>query len=348
MQKAYIVTGGNGHLGNTIIKLLCLKNEFVRCLVLPNEIAVGIEGLPVEIIYGDVRISDSLDPLFVGLEAFEVIVIHTAGIVSIKSEFNKDVYDVNVQGTMNIVNKCEQYSVKRLIYVSSVHAIPEEKAGNIICETVDFSKENVIGAYAKTKAEATAYVLKHAQMGLDCVIVHPSGICGPNDFGNGHMTQLVMDYLDGRLVACINGGYDFVDVRDVADGIIAAMELGKRGECYILSNRYYDVPELLNLLAEVSGKRKIKVILPLWFVNLSAPLSEYWYKLRKQTPLYTKYSLFTLASNSDFSHQKADQVLGYKTRDMKDTLRDTVRFLCDTRRLKNSAYCEEFYQRTGE
>ena len=86
-----------------------------------------------------------------------------------------------------------------------------------------------------------------AAQGLDAVIVHPSGILGPGDFGQGHLTQMIADYLNGRLVACVKGGYDFVDVRDVADGVIAAAEKGRAGECYILSNRHYEVRELLDM-----------------------------------------------------------------------------------------------------
>jgi dihydroflavonol-4-reductase len=334
MERIFIVTGANGFLGNTVVKKLLKKGERVRGLVMPEEDLLGLKGLKIEIVKGNVCDPLSLDPLFLGLEKCEIILIHTAGIVSIATKFDQKVYDVNVTGTENIIKKSIEYNVKRLIYISSVHAIQEKPKGEVMKEVAVFDPTLVIGLYAKTKAEATQMVLNSAKEGLDCVIIHPAGMAGPNDYGKSHFTQLVLDFIDGRLTASIKGGYDFVDVRDVSDGIINAVDLGKKGETYILANRYYEISDLFSLLAKVSGKRKIKTILPLWFAKFTAPLSELWYRLKKQPPLYTKYSLYTLSSNANFSHEKADRVLNYKTRDMNETLRDTIEFLKTTNRLK--------------
>ena len=111
---------------------------------------------------------------------------------------------------------CFKNKVSKLIYVSSVHAIPEKEDGGIITETYDFDPGKVVGLYAQTKAKATRAVLAASKKGLNAYVVHPSGIIGPGDYGNGHSTQLIIDYIKGRLVAYVNGGYDFVDVRDVA------------------------------------------------------------------------------------------------------------------------------------
>ena len=325
MKKLYIVTGAYGFLGNTVIRQLLDRGETVRGLVLPNDKAIDFQNNNVQIYYGDVCDLDSLDEIFKTDEACDKYVIHTAGIVSIASRYNELVYNVNVNGTNNIIKMCIKYGVRRLIHVSSVHAIPEEN--EIIEEVKEFNPDLVIGLYAKTKAEATRNVLAAVDKGLDAVVVHPSGIIGPGDFGHSHLSQLVVDYIRGRLTACVNGGYDFVDVRDVANGIVSALDRGKKGECYILSNRYYAVKDILDMLHEITGKRQIKTVLPMWFAKITAPLSEIYYKLLKQPPLYTSYSLYTLKSNSNFSHGKADRELGYKTRDMYETLKETVEFI---------------------
>ncbi|MEG1957370.1 MAG: NAD-dependent epimerase/dehydratase family protein [Lachnospiraceae bacterium] len=324
-EKIYLVTGAAGHLGGVLVRKLISQKEKVRILVLPGE-----QNLPkgnVEVCYGDVRKKESLSSFFNGSEEKEVTVIHCAGIVSIASKYQQNVYDVNVIGTKNIVDLCMQHHVKKLIYVSSVHAIPEKPSGETIREVAEFNPRQVVGLYAKTKSVATAYVLKATQKGLDASVVHPSGITGPYDPGKGHITTLVMDYYKRRLLAAVNGGYDFVDVRDVVEGIIACCKKGKKGACYILSNQYYPVADLLYQLHEITGKKEIKVILPLWFVKWTAPLAEQYYKLRKQSPLFTTYSIFTLNTNAVFSHEKATRELGYQTRDMKQTLADTVHWL---------------------
>lgn len=336
MERIYIITGAYGHLGYTIMKMLVDNGKNVRGLVLPSDRLDGREGLRANIFKGNVCDIDSLIPLFTFDKYYEVIVIHTAGIVSISSKFNQIVYDVNVNGTKNIIEMCKKYKVKRLIHVSSVHAIPEKPNNECITEVDNFNPDDVVGLYAKTKSEATQLVLDSKNDGLDVVVVHPAGIIGPNDYGKGHLTQLVIDYCKGSLTAAIKGGYNFVDVRDVAQAIISAADNGKSGECYILSNKFYNLNEFFNMLYEICNRSRIKTILPMWFAKLTAPLAELYYKILKQPPLYTSYSLYTLNTNSNFSHEKADKDLGYTTRDMKETLKDTVLFLAETGRINKN------------
>ncbi len=336
MERMYIITGAFGHLGYTIMKMLVEDGKNVRGLVLPSDNLEGREKLQADIVRGNVCDINSLIPLFTFDEKYEVIVIHTAGIVSIASKFNQLVYDVNVNGTKNIIEMCKKYNVQRLIHVSSVHAIPEKHNNECITEVDKFNPDDVVGLYAKTKAEATQLVLDSKKDGLDVVVVHPAGIIGPNDYGKGHLTQLVIDYCKGTLTAAIKGGYNFVDVRDVAQGIISAIDNGKSGECYILSNKFYSLNEFFDMLYAICNRPRIKTVLPIWFAKLTAPLAELYYKILKQPPLYTKYSIYTINTNSNFSYEKANRDLGYTTREMKDTLRDTVLFLVNTGRINKN------------
>lgn len=324
MKKLYIITGAKGHLASTIIKYLREEDCEIRGLVLPREYAVSDER--VTYYDGDVTDIASLQEIFSDIEDKETIVIHAAGIISIAEKVTPELYNVNVGGTENIISKCIESNVKRLVYVSSVHAIPEKNDNATIEEISVFSKDLVVGAYASTKAEATRRVLEAAENKLDTVVVHPSGIIGPYDGGNNHMVQLIDMYVSGKLPAGVVGGYDFVDVRDVAKGCIAAAEKGKRGDCYILSNRYFTVKELLECMRTISGGKK-KVCLPLSLAGAFVPMFEWIAKKTDTRPLYTKYALYTLSSNGHFSHDKATAELGYKPRDMILTLKDTIQWL---------------------
>lgn len=237
MNEVYLVTGTAGHLGRTVIQDLLNDNKTIRILVLPNEKYIPKGKLNV--FFGDVTNMESLHPFFDCPSDSEMIVIHCAGIVSITSKYNALVHRVNVLGTMNIVDLCLAKKVKRLIYVSSVHAIPEKFNTECISEITEFNPDHVVGYYAKTKSEASAYVYSAIQKGLNANIVHPSGIYGPNDYGNGILTSLVLDFMHDHLKIGTQGGYDFVDVRDVSNGIISCINKSKIGECYILSNAYY-------------------------------------------------------------------------------------------------------------
>ena len=326
MNKIYIITGANGFLGNNIIrKLEQEKNSEIRAFVLKGESIKSLENLKCKIYYGDVTKKESLASVFENTEGKEVFVIHCAGIVYIKSKYNPLVYNVNVNGTKNIVDKVLNINAK-LVYISSVHAIPE--SDGVITETVDFDPNKVEGLYAKTKAEAAKYVMDAVKnKNLNACIIHPSGIIGPNDYGNSHLTELVKEVASGKLFACVKGGYDFVDVRDVADGVINACNKNTKGECYILSNKYITIKELSDIICDCVKRKKINIVLPIWIAKIFALFFEIYYNLKKQTPLFTKYSLYTLSSNANFSNKKAKEKLNFKNRDMIDTIKDTIKWI---------------------
>lgn len=328
MKRIYIVTGASGFLGNNIIRMLEHDdNAEVRAFVLNGESISSLNNLKCSIYYGDVTKADTLNSVFDGCDGIEIFVIHCAAVVYIKSKYNSRVYDVNVNGTKNIVDKVLEYNAK-LIYVSSVHAIPEKSNGELISEVSIFNPDDVVGLYAKTKAEAARYVMDSVKdKGLNACIVHPSGILGPYDFSNSHLTALVMEIVRGKLPMCVKGGYDFVDVRDVAKGIIMACDKGKKGECYIMSGEFVSIKKLADLVCDVVGKKRIKVVLPIMIAKIVAPFYEMYYNVKGKTPLFTKYSLYTLSSNSNFSNEKAKRDLGFVTRDITDTVRDMVMWI---------------------
>lgn len=328
MKKIYIITGANGFLGNNIIrKLEQDKENEIRALLLPNDSIKSLEDLNCKIYYGDVTKKDSLSSIFENVDDKEVYIIHCAAVVYIKSKYNPIVYNVNVNGTKNIVDKALEIKAK-LIYISSVHAIPEKQNNELITEISNFDSKKVLGLYAKTKSEAASYVMEAIKnKKLNACIIHPSGIIGPNDYGNSHLTQLIKEVSDGKLFACVKGGYDFVDVRDVAEGIISACGKDNRGECYILSNKYITIKELTDLICDLQGRKRIKIVLPIGIAKLVAPFCELYYNLRKQTPLFTRYSLYTLSSNANFSNEKAKKELGFSNRDISHTIEDTIKWI---------------------
>lgn len=318
----YVITGIGGHLGHAITQALLERGERVRGLLLPGQ-QPNFSG--VEYIWGDVTQPESLLPLF-RYDEEPVCLIHAAGMVDATGRMSRRLYDVNVGGTKNILALCRENMVDKLVYVSSVHAIPEHRQLTVQSEISQFDPALVEGGYAKAKAEATQAVLDAAAAGLPAVVVHPSGILGPYDDGQNHLVQLVRDFALGKLPACVKGGYDFVDVRDVAQGCILAAEHGVPGECYLFTGQYHEIREILGIAAGLVGRKK-PVVLPTILARMGVPLLEFLAKRQKRRPLYTNYSLDTLRSLTRFSHQKASEALGYRTRDIQTTVRDTLRWL---------------------
>jgi dihydroflavonol-4-reductase len=330
MKKTYIVSGGTGFVGNNVIRELLQSGADVRTLVRSKEKAdIVLNGINAALFFGDVRDRNTVEKLFDGLEDREIVFIHTASVVLIGG--NKKQYqtmdDTNSNGVLNIIEACLKHKA-RLLYVSSVHAITEPPKRRLTTEIERFDPKSVVGRYAKSKARASALVMNAIKTrGLDAVLVHPSGITGPYDYSDTHLTQMVIDYMEKRVPAAVNGGYDFVDVRDVASGIIKAAEKGKAGDCFLLSNKYYPVKEMLTMLHEITGEKKIQLTLPVWLAYFSFPFISVYFKLRGKRPLYTLYSLYTLNSNSNYSHEKATKELGYTPRDLRESLVDTVKFI---------------------
>ena len=329
MEETYLITGITGYVGNVLAKRLLSEHKKVIGFARDEKKVKRIfsdELLSLmEVYYGDTRDLASLEKCFENRE--NLYVIHTAAIVSIQSKkIDETMYDVNVNGTKNVLSLCLKYHVKRLIHVSSVHAIPLKKNNEMMEEVSSFDPIKVIGGYAKTKAMSSQLVLDEVKEGLDAIIVHPSGIIGPEDYSNTHLTQVLIDFFRGKLPASVKGGYNFVDVRDVCDGILAALNKGRKGECYLLTGDYHNVTEILDIAADYKNKKKIKT-LPMFLAYFALPFLWIFFKIRRKRPLYTKYSLDTLKSNGNFSHQKASDEFNYHPRSLKESIEDEIDFL---------------------
>ncbi len=320
MEK-YIITGATGHIGNVITKKLCENKEDVTVLALKNEDLTPIKDLNVKIVYGDVT---NRDFIFNFIEK-ESIVLHLAGIIDIGLTPSEVVKKVNVDGTKNIVDACIQNKAKKLLYLSTVHIIDPKKHGDILLEPTEFDESKVVGTYAKTKLIATKYIFDACKnQGLNATVLYPSGVIGPYDYKISELGQVILDYMNHKLLAYVKGGYNFVDVRDVCDATINAITNGKSGEGYIISGENMTLKNLLITINKKLGRRKLPPKIALWFVKMFAPLSNLYYKMRKQKPVFSSYSLYTLNANSNFCNEKAKKELSFNPRDIKLSICDAV------------------------
>jgi len=315
-----VVTGATGHIGNVLIRQLLSRGENVRVVIPPLEDTAPLDGLKVEISECDIRKIDSLIAAFKESD----VIYHLAGIISILPGKSELLHQVNVLGTRNVVEACLKTGVRRLIYTSSIHAVKEPPHGIVIDETYPYDPDNVLGDYAKSKARATLEVLKGIDQGLDAVIVCPTGVIGPYDYKISEMGQLIVKFIKGGLKTYIDGAYDFVDVRDVATGLILACEKGRSGESYIVSGEQINIYSLLLILEEITGIKAPSFKIPVWLARTAGKVASPYYYLTKTKPLFTAYSVDVLASNSLISSAKARLELGYSTRSIRESIVDAV------------------------
>jgi len=318
-----VVTGATGHIGNVLVRELASQKESIRTIILPGEDVSPLDGLTVEILVGDIRDKEFLLRAFKGADT----VYHLAGFISIVPGNKELLHSINVEGTRNVVEACLQTGVKRLVYTSSIHAIQEPPHGTTIDESFPYDPTNVLGDYAKSKAMATIEVLKGIKRGLNAVIVCPTGVIGPYDFKNSEMGKLIRDYMSNKLKMYIDGAYDFVDVRDVARGLVLACDKGECGESYILSGQRISINDLMQVLQKTTGIKAPLYKAPALLVRALGRLFTPFYRLFKTKPLFTAYSIDVLKSNSFVSSEKAARKLGYSKRPVVESIVDSVAWL---------------------
>lgn len=319
-----LVTGSSGHIGNVLVRELCNRGEQVLLMTKTGEIPLWLEDQNVKVCKGELTNKDEVDRAIASVE----YVFHLAGIISISSFDSQELFDVNVTGTQHVLDACIKHGVKRLVYTSSVHALPEGENNEAITESKNVDPKKLFGAYARTKAEATRRVFEANDNGLDLVVCYPSGVMGPYDFRGSEAGRLVRDYATNKLPIYINGAYNFVDVRDVVQGLLLALDNGKNGEDYILAGEKMTLNQFFDILSSAEPQmKKPRIKFPVSLAIGSAWILEIASKLFRFNPLFTVYAIKVLQSNSNISSDKAKNELGYSPRAMKVCIPDTLVWL---------------------
>ena len=320
-----VMTGATGHVGYALL-LELIKDGQKPAILIRKDINI-FDGLECEKAFGDVTDPASLEKAFAGAD----VVYHSAGIIELKPGNEDLVYNVNVTGTKNVVEACKKCGVKKLVYMSSVDTYPPLPNGEMMTELSHYDPEILEGTYAKTKAEATQYVIDaNGTDGLETVIIQPSACIGPYDFKVSSIGEMVRMFIKGNFPVTLTfGKYNFVDVRDVAQAAVAASTKGKAGECYLICGEAITVAEFIEITAKALGRKAPKIKLHKWLADLSAPIMEVYYKVTDTTPLFTRYSIRKLVSNCNFSNAKARAELDYNPMSVEKSIKDMADWIKD-------------------
>ena len=332
-SRLNLITGAAGHLGNVLARELIKRGEQVRVLILPGENTSALDGLPMERIEGNILDSDSLVRACEGVST----VFHLAGLVSLLDEHAAILTKVNVVGTQNMLAAARMQGVRKFVYTSSIHALTRPPEGCPVDEHLPFDPLNPAGAYDRTKAAASLAVLAAAGDGMDTVIVCPTGVIGPYDYRRSEMGEMVLNWMHLSAAWLVRGAFDFVDVRDVANGHILARDQGSSGGTYILGGERILVGRLCALVKTAVGRKLTTVEIPHRLALFAARLAEWYYRITRTRPRFTRYSIETLLSNSAISSQKAAVELGYHPRSLAVSIADTVAWWNEYRKIALSS-----------
>ncbi len=323
-MKAF-VTGSTGLLGSNLVHQLLAAGYEVKALARSKEKAAKLLGdTRAEIVVGDMEAVDGFASELAGCD----VLFHTAAYFReyfTVGDHWATLEKINVQATIKLLTAAQRHGVKKVIYVSSSTVIGAREDGRLSDESTPpdaYSYENL---YAKSKVLAETAIAEFLKSHtLPVVLVLPSAMFGPGDAAPTAAGQIVLDFMARKLSIIPPGGFSVVDVRDVAQAMISAVQHGKSGERYILNNQYYSLGEIFAHLETITGvpapTRRIPYMMAMFF----AFISEARTRLTGAKPLVTVNAVRILNKRVELTADKARRELGFSARAFEDTLRDEV------------------------
>lgn len=327
-----VVTGAAGHVGANLVRQLLDRGQSVRAVIREHDDA--LEGLDVERVHADVRDAESLRRAFRDAD----VVYHLAAVISIDGDKGGLVPQVNIGGARNVAEAALACGVRRLVHCSSIHAFDQEPLDQVLDETRGRSDQRPgHPAYDTSKARGEREVRRVIERGLDAVIINPTAVIGPHDFLRSRLGRTFIELYYRRLPSLLEGGFNWVDVRDVCAGAMAAAERGRTGENYLLGGHWASVRELAEIVHRLTGMAPPRWTSPMWVAQLFVPFAVAYGRLRGVEPLYTWEALRALRSNRRIDCAKAEAELDYRPRPLEETVRSALAWLAEHGDLPGSA-----------
>jgi len=316
-----LITGATGFIGSAIARKLFESGRDLRILIRREKYLENLKGIQFETALGDINNPESLETAMRGCNR----VFHVAALYTMWTKNPDELFRTNVDGTRNVLDAARKAGIERIVYTSSVAAIGHRADGIPSDETVEWNLEWIGDPYVKSKYLAKKAVEQYASQGLDVVIACPSAPVGPGDIKPTPTGQMIVDFLNGKIPFYFDGGFDYVDVEDVAIGHLLVEEKGKRGESYILGGTNMYLKDTYELLDKLSGVRAPSFGIPhgldlfmAWTLEKIAD----W--ITNKPPLITLGGARMVKLPPFYDHSKAARELGYNPHPVEDTFKRAI------------------------
>jgi len=317
------VTGGTGFIGGAVVRQLLEAGHEVRALVRPGADTRQLDGLSMERVEGDLGNSEHLRTGIAGCDWL----FHVAALYSYWGHGWEEYYETNVEGTRRVLEVARDEGVERIVYTSSIAALGVHGDRSLATEDTPSSLEDRIGSYQRSKFLAQEIAVDYAEHGLPVVIVNPSTPVGVGDHKPTPTGQIIVDFLNGRMFGYVDTGLNIVDVEVVATGHLLAAERGRVGERYILGGENLTLKQILDVLADISGRPPVRLRIPHWVALAFAYVDAGMARLnRSRTPAATPEKVRLSRRYEWFDCGKAVRELGLPQTPARDALRKAVRW----------------------
>lgn len=318
-----LVTGATGFLGSALARELLKNGRVLKLLTRKNSDTRNIDDLGCELAYGDLRDKESLKSALTGCKTL----YHTAAYYSLWSQDKKLIYDINVQGTRNILESALEMGIEKVVYTSTVGCIGLSKDDRSANEDQPMNPVTLCNDYKLSKYEAEQVAHEMFSRGLPIVIVNPSTPVGPRDIKPTPTGKIILDFLNRKMPAYIDTGLNLIDVADCARGHILAEEKGRLGERYILGNKNMSLKEILLALEALTGLKAPRIKMPYW-VAYSAGLACEWVSdnITHQAPAVPLAGVKMAKYFMYFDPAKAIRELGLPQNPVENALKQAVQW----------------------
>jgi dihydroflavonol-4-reductase len=311
--KPILVTGATGFVGWHVARKLIEQGACVRVLVRDPARLRELPG--AQAVTGDLRDRASLDRAVEGCG----VVYHVAADYRLWTREPEEMYRTNVEGTRGLLEAAQKAGIDRLVYTSTVGCIGLPKVG-IGCEETPVNLEEMTGPYKRSKFLAERVALEFASQGFPVVIVNPTAPVGDHDFKPTPTGKVVLDFASGKMPAFLDTGLNLVDVRDVAQGHLAACEHGKVGERYILGSENLTLQGIFGALAELTGRPAPKMRIPYGVALAAGAVSTGWANVTGREPRAPLDGVRMARKKMWVSHEKAARELDYTPAPVREAL----------------------------
>lgn len=296
-----LVTGADGLLGSHIVRELLADGYEVKAFTLPNSPSKTLTGLPIEHAHGNICRLEEVVQAMQGCD----MVIHAAASTKVWPTRSKDIWEINLNGTQNIVEAAIQCKIRRLVYISSASSFSPGSKEHPGTENNPFNGYHYQLDYVDSKFAAQEYILRATQeKDLPAILINPTFMFGEYDSQPSSGKMIVAVY-QGTLPGYTSGGKNFVYAKDVARASVNALTMGRIGQCYIAGNTNLSYPELFEKMARIMGVKAPAIRIPNPLIMVYGYLGTIWGKLMKRPPELNHATARVSCDQQYYSGQKA-------------------------------------------
>ena len=333
-----LVTGATGFVGGNLARALVERDEEVRVLVRQTSNDLAIRDIKTTRMIGDLLAPESLREAVDGCDT----VYHCAANYSFWSRQRDDIYQTNVRGTQNLLRAARSAGVRKVVFTSSVSTIglpyssSPDPDGPLGSEEMPPQPSHLVGSYKQSKYQAEQLALSESDQDFHVVVVNPCAPVGAWDVKPTPTGRIPLDFAKGRIPGYLSTGMNLIDVSDVAQGHILAMENGKPGERYILGNRNLTLLQVFNILSEITGRRPPRIRFPHWLV-MAVAYCDQWLEsdLMRREPSIPVEGIKITRHPMYVSSTKAIDELGLPQTPVETALEKSIRWFSDYGYLPN-------------